>query len=104
MRQMDLEKQRENGVAEEDLIERPFEDILEDMKAEWWQTYEDFQKNWKPYLADPEKVKERQAARLQHAKEHKEWMKRQAELKNKRNEAWQGEINDDGIAVEKNDS
>ena len=103
MRQMDLEKQRENGVAEEDLIERPFEDILEDMKAEWWQTHEDFQKNWKPYLADPEKVKERQAARLQHAKEHKEWMKRQAELKNKRNEVWQGEINDDGIAVEKND-
>ncbi len=104
MRQKDLEKQRANGVAEEDLVERPYEDIIEDMKAEWWEKHKDYQRLWEPYLADPTRVQKKHEQQLKHRKEYNEWIKRQAELKKKRNEVWQGEITDDGTIVETSDS
>ena len=104
LRKRDLDAQRAAGVAEEDLVHRSLEEIRSDIKAEWWEAYQDYQKQWKKILADPEVVKAKQEERKEYMAEYRQWMKRQAELKTKRNEDWQGDINDDGIAVEKIDS
>ena len=74
------------------------------MKAEWWEKHKDYQRLWEPYLADPTRVQKKHEQQLKHRKEYNEWIKRQAELKKKRDEVWQGEITDDGTTVETSDS
>lgn len=100
----DLERQRQAGIAEENLVRRSPEEIKEELKVEWWETYQDRRKCWEQFLSDPEKVAKAHAERAKLSKERKEWVERQAELKKRRNEVWQGDLNNDRETTETSDS